>query len=219
MVSPVTKRPGRPADPELWQRRREEILDAAATLFARHGYSQTDTQILADTLQVGKGTLYRYFPSKRELFLASVDRVMRRLRACIDARIAGVTEPLEQIALAVGAYLAFFAEHPDFVELLIQERAQFKDRKEPTYFEHRDLNVQRWRDMYRGLIAAGRIRDIPVERITDVFGDALYGTVIANYFAGQRKPSEEQARDILDIVFFGILSDKERSARTSSTGV
>src|SRR5262245_2376801 len=219
MVSPVTKRPGRPVDPELWQRRREEILDAAAALFAERGYTETDTQILADKLQVGKGTLYRYFPSKRELFLATVDRVMRRLRACIDERIAGVDEPLERIARAVHAYLAFFAEHPDFVELLIQERAQFKDRKKPTYFEHRDLNVQRWRDLYRDLIRAGRIRDIPVDRITDVFGDAMYGTVIANYFAGQRKPSEEQGRDVLDIVFFGILSDKERAARTSSTGV
>jgi AcrR family transcriptional regulator len=219
MANTVNKRPGRPLDPELWQRRREEILDAAATLFAQRGYSDTDTQVLADRLQVGKGTLYRYFPSKRELFLAAVDRVMRRLRESIDSRVQGVADPLEQIALAVRAYLAFFEEHPDFVELLIQERAQFKDRKKATYFEHRDLNVERWRDKYRALIAEGRIRDIPVERITDVFGDALYGTVLANYFAGERKPSEEQARDVLDIIFHGILSDQERARRSAQVGV
>ena len=56
--------PGRPKDEGLQARRTEEILAAAARLFARLGYTDTDTQALADELQVGKGTLYRYFPSK-----------------------------------------------------------------------------------------------------------------------------------------------------------
>ena len=56
--------------------RREEILDAATELFAQHGYSDAVTQALAERLQVGKGTLYRHFPSKQELFLAAADRVI-----------------------------------------------------------------------------------------------------------------------------------------------
>ena len=127
--------------------RREEILDMATALFAQHGYSDTITQELAEKLQVGKGTLYRYFPSKRELFLAAVDRVMRRLRERVDAGLAGIEAPLERIAQAIRGHLAFFAEHPEYVELLIQERAQFKDREKPTYFEHRDCNVERWRSV------------------------------------------------------------------------
>ncbi|MBM4072504.1 MAG: TetR/AcrR family transcriptional regulator [Planctomycetes bacterium] len=207
---------GRPVDPELGTRRREEILDAAARLFARHGYSETDTQLLADQLQVGKGTIYRYFRSKRELFLAAVDRVMRKLREQIDAGMVGSDDALERIERAVHAYLRFFADNPDFVELLIQERAQFRDRKKPTYFEHRDRNVERWRDMYRELIAQGRVRDMPVERITNVFSQALYGTIFINYFTGEHKPHEQQARDILDVVFHGILTEKE--ARRSRPG-
>jgi AcrR family transcriptional regulator len=199
------RRPDRPcAD------RREEILEAATSLFAEHGYTDADTQALADRLQVGKGTIYRYFPSKRELFLAAADRVMVRLRARVDATIAGVEDPLDRIARAIGASLAFFAEHPEFVELLIQERAIFKDRTTPTFFEHRARNAARWREIYRSLIAEGRIRDMPVERISDVVGDLIYGTMFTNYFTGPRKPPEAQAADILDIVFFGILSDPER---------
>jgi AcrR family transcriptional regulator len=214
MPPPAAKKPGRPADPQLGVRRREEILEAAAALFARHGYSQTDTQVLADKLQVGKGTLYRYFSSKQELFLAAVDRVMHKLRETIDAGIEAIEDPLERIARAVHLYLDFFAEHPEFVELLVQERAQFKDRKRPTYFQHRDANVKRWWDMYRSLIEKGRLRSVPVERITEVFGNLLYGTVLANYFAGQRRPPAEQARDVLDIVFHGILSESERRRRS-----
>jgi AcrR family transcriptional regulator len=213
MKETVEKIPRRPADATLWESRQEEILEAAAKLFAEHGYAGTDTQLLADELGVGKGTLYRYFPSKRDLFLAAADRVMRKMLRQIEASIEGVEDPLDRIAVAIRAYLAFFAEHPEFVELLMQERAQFKDRKKPTYFEHREANVERWRDLYRGLIAGGRVRPMPVERITDVLSDLVYGTMFTNYFTGPRKPFEAQAQDILDVVFHGILSDAERRRR------
>ena len=206
----IKKRPGRPCDETLTASRQEEILETAVKLFAKHGYANTDTQLLADEIGVGKGTLYRYFPSKERLFLAAADRVMRKLRQQIDARIAGIEDPLGRIATAVRTFLAFVADHPEFVELLIQERAHFKDRKKPTYFEHREANVERWRALYRSLIAQGRVRNMPVDRITDVMSDLLYGTMFTNYFAGRRKPSDVQAQEILDVVFHGILSDEER---------
>jgi AcrR family transcriptional regulator len=191
-------------------RRREQILEAATRLFAECGYADADTQLLAERLGVGKGTIYRYFPSKEEVFLAAADRVMVRLRDHVEACIAGLRDPLDQIAEAIRAYLAFFAANPHFAELLLQERAQFKDRKKPTYILHREANIERWRALYRALIAEGRVRDMPVERITDVLSDLLYGTMFTNYFAGRREPPEAQAEAILDVVFRGILSDPER---------
>jgi AcrR family transcriptional regulator len=209
----MASRPRRAADERRCALRQEQILEAATRLFAAHGYSDTDTQLLADDLRIGKGTLYRYFPSKRDLFLAVADRVMRQLRRCIDDVVAGIEDPLERISAAVHTFLEFFGEHPEFVELLIQERAQFKDRKRPTYFEHREANIERWRALYRGLIAAGRVRNVPVERITDVMSDLLYGTIFTNYFSGRQKAFEAQAHDILDVVFNGILTQAERRRR------
>ena len=198
------------------ERRREEILEAAARVFAEHGYADGDTQVLADTLRVGKGTLYRYFPSKEALFLAAVDRLMRQLIAHVESAATPVVGPLERIGVAVRAFLGFCADRPEFVELLMQERAVFKDRKKPTFLEHREKNVERWRALYRGLIAEGRVRDMPVERITNVLSDLLYGTIFTNYFAGRRDPPEVQARHILDVVFNGILSEDERRRQPPS---
>lgn len=213
MTKTADKLPQPSADSTRRARREEQILETAVQLFAEHGFSNTDTQLLADKLRVGKGTIYRYFPSKRDLFLAAADRVMRMMRESVDASIEGIEEPFERIAVGVRAFLTFFAAHPEYVELLIQERAQFKDRKKPTYVEHREVNRQRWLAMYRKLIAVGRIRDIPPERISDVFSHLLYGTMFTNYFMGQRNSVEAQAKDILDIVFHGILSESERQRR------
>ena len=201
------------------ERRREQILDAATKLFSEKGYADTDTQLLADQLKVGKGTLYRYFPSKRELFLAAADRGIRRLCQYIDESVAEIQDPPERIAQVVRAYLTFFAEHPELSELLIHERALFKDRKKPTYFEHKEANRERLRVLYRSYIAEGQIRDMPVDRILDVLGDLLYGTMFTNYFSGRQKSVEEQTRDILDILFHGILSDVGRERRPPEIAV
>ncbi len=203
----------RPVDKELWDRRSDKILDVAATLFAERGYAGADTQELADRVGVGKGTLYRYFPSKRDLFLAAADRAMRRLREYLDAAVAARDDPLGQIAAAIEAFLGFFDEHPEFAELLIQERALFRDRKKLTYIEHREKNLGRWQQLYQALIEAGRVRAMPVHRITSVISDLVYGTMFTNHVAGRQKALREQANDIVDIVFCGILSDSERRRR------
>src|SRR5207302_1337803 len=193
MKHATIKRPRRPVDETLRASRTQQILDAAARLFAKHGYADADTQLLADELGVGKGTLYRYFPSKKALFLAAADRVMRQMRERIDVQIKDIADPLDRIAVATRTFLAFFADNPDFVELLMQERAQFKDRKEPTYFQHRKVNVERWKTLYRQLMAEGRIRAMPVERITNVLSDLVYGTMFSNYFTGNQKAFAAQA--------------------------
>ena len=203
---------GRPRDEERAARRHDEILSTATRLFAERGYPRTDLQLVADALSVGKGTIYRYFPSKRELFLAAVDRGMRRLTDRIDRTVSACDEPLKRMHAGIQAYLGFFAENPDLVELFIQERAEFRDRETPTYFLHRERNVKRWHDEVQAMIETGRMRPIPAERITQVIGDLLYGTMFTNYFSRRQMPVEQQAADIFDVAFRGILSDKEREA-------
>jgi hypothetical protein len=59
----------------------------------------------------------------------------------------------------------------------------------------------------------GRMRRMPVERLLDVIGDQLYGAIFTNHFAGRKKTLEQQARDVLDVLFFGLLSPKEAARR------
>ena len=203
---------GRPPDADLQERRRAEILDAATTVFSKRGFAAADVQEIADKTGVGKGTVYRYFPSKEELFLAAVDHGMRQLKETLDAAATGTDQPLERIAEGVRAYLTFFDEHAEIVELLIHERSHFRDRKTPTYFVHREANMAPWQALFRDLIRAGTVRDLPVEQITEVVSDLLYGTMFTNYFAGRKKSPARQCEDVLDILFRGLLTDAKRGS-------
>jgi AcrR family transcriptional regulator len=210
-MPPNTKRARPAADDDSKARRRDDILSVAARIFAANGYPKTEMQTIADACGLAKGTLYLYFPEgKEQLFLAACDKGMRDLIAVTDACRESISDPLETIAAAIRAYLQFFHEHPEQVELLIQERAEFRDRKSSTYFEHREKRRSVWGALLLNLVSTGRFRDIPLSRIDNVFCDLVYGTMFTNHFTARRVPLDEQVADILDVAFFGLLSDAER---------
>ncbi|HLJ10048.1 MAG TPA: TetR/AcrR family transcriptional regulator [Planctomycetaceae bacterium] len=191
--------------------RRQAIVETAARLFAQDGFTGCEMERVSAELGIAKGTLYLYFPGKQELFFACVDWGMNWMQQTVRAAAETAADPVERIRLGIRTYLAFFEEHPEYVELLIQERAIFKDRKQPTYFEYRAANVGYWKDQWRQLIAAGRIRsDLPVERIADTIGSLLYGTMFTNHFVGRSVSLDEQFEGIVQIMFRGLLSDSER---------
>ena len=192
--------------------RRLAMIQAAAPLFAEVGYASCEMERVASELGIAKGTLYLYFHSKEELFFACVDHGMRQMQSAVKAATADVTDPFDRIASGIGAYLEFFEQHPQYVELLIQERANFKNRKGQTYFEYRESNRGPWRELYRNLIAQGRLRsDLEVDRILDTIGNLLYGTMFTNHFIGRSVTPDQQRRALLEIILRGIQSDEERS--------
>jgi AcrR family transcriptional regulator len=194
--------------------RREDILAAAGRVFARRGYRNTEMQAVADEAGIAKGTLYLYYKSKEHLFLDAVDQGVLRMKATIHAAADAVQDPIQRIETAIVTYMNYFTDHPEQVELWVIERAEFRDRQTPAYFRHREASIEVWQDLLRGLIAAGRLRDIPVSRIDDVLCDLLYGVMMTNHFSGRTRPPEQQARDVIDIAFNGILSDAERRRRS-----
>lgn len=102
----AVRKPGRPRDPDLESRRRAEILDVAEKIFASAGFADTDVQVIADQLGIGKGTVYRYFPTKKELFLATVDRGLADLTTEMEAIITNTAiDPIDMIRRAFQVYL------------------------------------------------------------------------------------------------------------------
>jgi AcrR family transcriptional regulator len=205
----LTRR-GRPKNEEFLAQRREEILAHATEMFAKSGFQRTDVQLIADGLSLGKGTIYRYFESKEELFLACVDRGMAGLSVWINQRVAPIEEPISRLACALRSFLAYFDAHPEVVELLIQERAEFRDREKPTFQAHREKNIGPWHDLLSRLMDEGRVRRMSAEMITRVISNAMYGRLFTSYFGTDRRSFESQADELLTVVFAGILSDAER---------
>ncbi|WP_375485398.1 TetR/AcrR family transcriptional regulator [uncultured Jatrophihabitans sp.] len=86
--------------------RRNQILDAARTCFARNGFHATSMQDLFTESGLSAGAVYRYFPSKAEMVLAIAEENMRDVVATVrDA--AEATDPARpQDAQSIGDVLA-----------------------------------------------------------------------------------------------------------------
>lgn len=207
----LEKRPvGRPRDDDALAKRSEAILDVAVKVFAQKGFAATDVQEIADLAGVGKGTIYRHFESKERLFLAAAERGVERLHQAIDAAAEPVANPIERIRAAIVAFLTFFDQHPEYIELVVQERAHFPDRQTPTFF-HGSPDGQKekqWDAQLRELIAAGVLRDLPVQQIMDTVAQHCFGAIFVNYFAGRKKPLAQQSVELVDITFHGILQSR-----------
>lgn len=77
-----------PTIAEHVSRRESEILDAAARLFAEHGLAETSMAQIADAVGVARSAIYRYFPSKEHILVASFERRVPELIAEADAAAA-----------------------------------------------------------------------------------------------------------------------------------
>src|SRR5690348_18411342 len=72
----------RRANAQLQADRRDEILAAAQTCFARSGFHQTSMQEICAEAGMSPGNLYRYFPSKEALIAGISER--NRAQAAAD---------------------------------------------------------------------------------------------------------------------------------------
>lgn len=65
--------------------RRQQILDAAATCFARNGFHRTSMQDIVRESGLSAGLIYRYFTGKDDMILAIVDEWHTRRAASLEA--------------------------------------------------------------------------------------------------------------------------------------
>jgi len=170
--------------------REAEILAIAARVFASQGYRSVDVQQIADRAGVGKGTVYRYFPTKEGLFLAALEHRLERLLERVETAAACCDDPLDKIMAAIRAYIAYFQDHPETVELFIQERAEFRDRATPLYFVYRARHRQQWLDLFAQLAAAGRMHADETAVAFEMLGCLLYGYVLSRNTGGDAASSE-----------------------------
>ncbi|MFZ5826100.1 MAG: TetR/AcrR family transcriptional regulator [Bacillota bacterium] len=99
--------------------RREAILDAAAATFSRLGYRAAGMADIAEASGITQPMLYRHFASKKELYLAVIDRVVEEI---LD--VLGRAPDL----LALGpAYARLAAEKPELVRLRLQALTERED--------------------------------------------------------------------------------------------
>jgi AcrR family transcriptional regulator len=118
----VAARPTRPALRERYDRRRQEMVYAAAKVFAHRGYDATTMQDLAASMGLATGALYHYFGSKEQLLIEICDQLMEPLLERAHELMDGDDPPEQQLRALLRMWVANVVEHRDHMLVFQQER-------------------------------------------------------------------------------------------------
>ena len=100
---------------------RQQIVAAAEYEFSQTGFTEARVSEIAKTAGVSLATVYKHFTGKDDIWDAlNADR-MREFVAAVRARIETIDSPLEAILVGARAEVEFFAAHPNFLQLHLNE--------------------------------------------------------------------------------------------------
>ncbi|MFJ4920051.1 TetR/AcrR family transcriptional regulator [Streptomyces sp. NPDC088725] len=101
------------------EERRESVVRAAVTEFARSGYHGTSTEAIARRVGVSQPYLFRLYPNKQAMFLAAAERCLADVRRVLEEAAEGLMGE-EALHAMADAYKRLIAEDPDMLLMQLQ---------------------------------------------------------------------------------------------------
>ena len=140
-------------------RLRAEILDAAEKLLLRLGSSEAvSIRMVADAVGVTPPSIYRHFPDKDTLIYEVCNRHFIELDAEIAAAVAGIDDPVDDLAARGRAYLDFGMANPEPYRVMFMTRPEIAPVERQQMWLEESPTVLGLVDSVQRCIDAGRLR-------------------------------------------------------------
>jgi AcrR family transcriptional regulator len=215
-----------PSREQLIEERRNQILDAAARLFARKGYKGATIREIAREAGVAEGTIYNYFDNKHDLLISLPQRISWPLvsdfvRSARSQGPATVAEDEDQMVQLLQASMSSMQQHTDAVKVLLayipfmDEEIQAQFLEETTLFFTRIFDFE---GFLQKRIEAGTFRSLD----TAIAARAFVGMVLVFVLSQEILPGrkvlpmsyEEIAREIVQLFLYGAVARREEEGTT-----
>jgi AcrR family transcriptional regulator len=189
------------------ERRRLEILDAAARVFAGKGYDAATTHDIADAVDMGESTLYDYFQNKREILIAiinhkkaEVDEFMSQAHLVEDR--AGLVQLIDQSML-------LWLTRVTFTHTIMGEAW-----RNPEVFAllqgHLDQLLSLIRDHLELYVKAGQFRAIRTDLTARMILGMFISVLLPAIFRSEPIPTSDQRRqyaeEMTDMLLGGVAN-------------
>lgn len=144
-----------------FRQREQQILDAALALFLEQGEDRVTVEMIADRVGIGKGTIYKHFETKNEIYLL----LMLRYEEDLAALFNDISETDDKETLA-REYFRFRISDPGRYQLFDRlENKVIKDHAVPDLVEKlhriRESNFERLTNIIKARVQEGGLEDVP----------------------------------------------------------
>jgi AcrR family transcriptional regulator len=196
---------------------RDLILDAAERLIGVLGYSKTTMDDMARAAGVGKRTIYVHFPSKEEVVLCTIDRIVERLVDRLEGHAAASGPATARLrAMLAERVLYRFDSVRDYSHGLDELFASLR----PAYLARRDRYFAAEAKVFEGVLRGGATAgelDVPEPRAAAeslLFAtNSLLPYALSARELGRRVDVEARAHRIADLLLFGLCRGRKPRAK------
>ncbi len=193
--------------------RKNQILDCSKKVFSEKGYYETYVEEVIKEAQVGKGTFYRYFKNKEDLFISLLIKFLDEWEevASIDLTAIDVTNITGMFKLLIAKSFSFFQANEELCNIYLRIGPGLNQIFEPylVRFEQKMLN---YIILYiKEGIKLGLVKpDIDVELASNIAAGAFlrvdyYYFVVKKNSANGPLDIEKMADKFYQIIMGGIM--------------
>ena len=195
--------------------KRTIILQAAAELFATKDFHQVLMDEVAELAQVGKGTLYRYFPTKEDLYFVTIFEGWDRLRTELEDALEAKGSLEVVLGNAARQILAYFWDRHQLVTLVHRLEQVTSEPESPESPAQADWRRKRESivDLIEGVLRKGLQTPTPPSCDTRLLTEMLLGMMRSAvlYRSGQ-DTADAVAQLIVRLFLDGLCGQPWRSA-------
>jgi AcrR family transcriptional regulator len=201
---------------------RDAILDAAERLIGALGYSKTTVGDIAQAAGVGKRTVYVHFPSKEEVVLCTIDRIVDRLLARLRAAAEGPgAAPARVRGMLLDRVLFRFDSVRDYSHGLDELFASLR----PAYLARRGVYFAAEAEVFAGVVAAGHAAGDfhapdPLAAAEGLLlaTNSLLPYALSARELGERPAVAARAGRVADLLLFGLCRRPKRPPAPTPRG-
>jgi AcrR family transcriptional regulator len=197
---------------EITARRQHQIVEAAAQIFARKGFAAATIPEIARLAGVASGTIYLYYPSKRELFVAVIKELiftlplLNLIESLSGPDFSGVLKNILQnrLDLVEGDNIAHLASLMGEIQRDPELRTLFYEKFIQPFLNRMEV-------LYRSQSASdGRLKPLEPAIAVRVVGGTILGFIMLKSLESGRSPVDRTAREkvvetLQEYILHGIL--------------
>lgn len=185
--------------------KRKIILETGAKLFAEKGYHATRMQDIADVLDLQKGSLYYYFPSKEALLFTMLETELSHALVTMRAIVSSSSSALSKIEQAIVAHLKVFHRYPDIYSIYLFEKLNTINQEAATKVDQIGRDIESiWKILLQEGIEEGELKaDIDVDLTTKAILGMCNMTLIW-FDVNGRLTIEQTAQQFTHLIFDGL---------------
>jgi len=156
---------------------REEILEAARSLFVKDGYENVSIRRIAEKIEYSPGTIYLYFRDKAEILQHISDETFGRLErklSAINRDTAG--DPLDRLRRGLRVYVQFGLDNPDHYIITFMIATREKEASDTAFCATGGGKC--FQELVKGVITAmeaGQIEPGDVAEISQALWAGVHG--------------------------------------------